>query len=105
MSLRCHLDVIVRGFETPLVVGVSRRIRCVAKLRDTLKMEWVLKSTGEIFLEASSYLNGLRRRRSELTLKLNNTTLDGECILCRVTTAGNKTTEKKVTIEVKGISC
>ena len=88
----------VSGHEDPVIVGLSRRIRCTTYLNVT-RMEWVLVGVPDPVEERDD-------GGQELDLPLNpdNTGLDGAMFTCRVTTARGKIFEETITIEVKGIA-
>ncbi len=90
------LAVEVSGYETPVLVGLSRDINCTTHLNVT-KMEWILVGVGE----------AVEKREDggqSLTLPLNpkNTGLDSTKFTCRVTTARGKSFEETITVRVKG---
>ena len=87
---------LLSGHETPVIVGVPRTIRCTTYIWSVARMEWVVESSGETL---GSRDNG---PSLFLTLTLNDTALDGENLTCIVTTYGNKTFERTVSVQVKG---
>ena len=84
------------GYESPLMVGVSREIICSTHLEVT-KMEWLLVGVVEPVEQRED-------GGQNLTLVLNptDTELDGANYTCRVTTETGEILEETITIEVKG---
>lgn len=91
-----HLAFRLYGHETPVMVGMDRRIHCYSYIRDIVLLEWVLESQGKTL--------AMRENGWYLGLFLNetDTSLDGENLACRAVTSRNSTFKEVITLTVIG---
>ena len=93
-----HLAIDIVGHESPIIVGLSRKINCTTIL-NVRSLMWMLLGvgSGDPVEERSDGGKSL-----ELLLTPEATELNGAKFTCRVTTENGKVFEETITVEIKG---
>ena len=92
-------QVIIRGNEEPLTIGLSRDLNCTWRGGGNIStMEWFVVGLEAMAIETASGTTSVI-----LTLTPDDDGLDGAMLICKVTLSGGQEAEEHITLSVKGI--
>ena len=93
-------QVIIRGNEEPLTIGLSRDLNCTWRGGGNVStMEWFVVGLEAMAIETATEVTSVI-----LTLTPDDDGLDGAMLMCKVTLSNGQETEETVTLTVQGKS-